>query len=618
MRKILFLLMVCISVNLYSQISETPYVKQQKNAISIYAVSVNSECTAVNIDFQDYILSGGKSWIRIKSNTFLQYTDPDSGEIMKEKAIGVERLINNQGRYEESVFDVKYDYSTDFGGRPVRWMMRVFFPPIPVGVREISIMGESTSDPYWYGIQIEECLYPEDEKEANEILQEIIEGAKSIYAGKYEGLDDPWKLAFVESEGHYALLNREKLVGWDIMSVWATLTPTAYPNIFKGRRIISNRTQKNITVAFDDGVMTIKEEDGESQYIRMEGRNTSNATTESITQWSGSGFALKDGYVVTNYHVAGEAKTIEIFGVKGDFSKGYKATIVGVDKVSDLSLLKISDKDFSGFGNPPYAFKSSMVDVGENVYVLGYPLTQTMGEEVKLTNGIVSSRSGYEGNVTTYQISVPVQPGNSGGPMFDMKGNLVGIVCAKHADAENANYAIKTSYLKNLVESVASSAILPTISTINGKELKEQVKQIKNFVYLIKCSNTSDESLSSSGNSTPSVTTVNSPTVRSTTAERVKIKSVYTGNDYTSVTLEIPYIGQNQWCNIDGKTYIMVDGITYTMTKAEGIKIAPERTTFTNDITFTLYFPPIPASTTSIDLIESEDSSWKFYGIKIK
>ena len=73
--------------------------------------------------------------------------------------------------------------------------------------------------------------------------------------------------------------------------------------------------------------------------------------------------------------------------------------------------------------------------------------------------------------------------------MFDMKGNLVGIVCAKHAEAENANYAIKTSYLKNLVESVASSSIFPTVSTINGKELKEQVKQTRNFVYMIKCMN---------------------------------------------------------------------------------------------------------------------------------
>ena len=112
-----------------------------------------------------------------------------------------------------------------------------------------------------------------------------------------------------------------------------------------------------------------------------------------------------------------------------------------------------------------------------------------MGNEIKLTNGIISSRSGYEGDVTLYQISAPIQPGNSGGPMFDMKGRIVGVVCAKHGGAENASYAIKTSYLKNLVESVASASILPTSTVPMDKELKNQVKRVKNFVYMIKCYN---------------------------------------------------------------------------------------------------------------------------------
>ena len=138
--------------------------------------------------------------------------------------------------------------------------------------------------------------------------------------------------------------------------------------------------------------------------------------------------------------------------------------------------------------NPPFYYNPSIVEVGESVYVLGYPLTQTMGEEIKLTTGVVSSKSGFEGDITTYQISVPIQPGNSGGPMFDMKGNLVGIVCAKHLGAENANYAIKTAYLTNLVESVCSNSILPKSTELSGLELKDQVKNLKNFVYIIKCS----------------------------------------------------------------------------------------------------------------------------------
>ena len=130
-----------------------------------------------------------------------------------------------------------------------------------------------------------------------------------------------------------------------------------------------------------------------------------------------------------------------------------------------------------------------MGEVGEDIFVLGYPMTTTMGSEIKLTNGIISARSGYDGDVALYQISAPIQPGNSGGPLFDKKGNLIGVICAKHTGAENAGYAIKTSYLRNLVESVADLNILPSKNNISSLELKDQVKQITPFVFLIKCSN---------------------------------------------------------------------------------------------------------------------------------
>lgn len=356
------------------------------------------------------------------------------------------------------------------------WYTRIFvFPPIVDGVTNITLRDNLTGE-YWDGIHIKNELSPASIDEMEQILNNAIAQSKSVYAGKYEAIETEEAFAFVQENGNnYKLVNIGEVM--PIMKV-ASLKATAYPNVFIGTYYsVANQEDERITLIFDNGIMTIKVGNVELDYIRMNDGSTSFGTNTNVSKWSGTGFALKNGYVVTNYHVAGEAKTIEIYGVNGNASKGYKATIVGADKVSDLALLKITDKDFSGYGNPPYAFKSSMVDVGENVYVLGYPLTQTMGEEIKLTNGIVSARSGYEGDVTTYQISVPVQPGNSGGPMFDMKGNLVGIVCAKHAEAENANYAIKTSYLKNLVESVASSSIFPTVSTINGKELKEQVKR---------------------------------------------------------------------------------------------------------------------------------------------
>ena len=110
-----------------------------------------------------------------------------------------------------------------------------------------------------------------------------------------------------------------------------------------------------------------------------------------------------------------------------------------------------------------------------------------MGDEVKLTNGIISSRSGYQGDVTTYQISAPVQPGNSGGPMFDSRGNIIGIVNAGIPGAENVGYAIKTSYLYNLVGSVTSTTNIPQTNSVGNGSLADKVRSVKSCVFYIKC-----------------------------------------------------------------------------------------------------------------------------------
>ena len=134
----------------------------------------------------------------------------------------------------------------------------------------------------------------------------------------------------------------------------------------------------------------------------------------------------------------------------------------------------------------PYNINGELIDVGNSVYALGYPLRATMGDEVKLTNGIISTKTGFQGDITTYQITVPIQPGNSGGPLFDSNGNVIGIINAKHIGAENASYAIKTSYLMNLIQVMNTSPNLPQENTISGKSLSEQVKYIKEFVYIIE------------------------------------------------------------------------------------------------------------------------------------
>lgn len=204
-------------------------------------------------------------------------------------------------------------------------------------------------------------------------------------------------------------------------------------------------------------------------------------------EWSGSGFAIADGYIVTNNHVVNGAKSISVKGINGDEKTSYKGYVVASDRQHDIAIIKIVDKKFKGFETIPYCIGKTIPEMGDEVFVLGYPLTTTMGEEVKLTNGIISATTGFKGDESMYQITSALQPGNSGGPLFDNDGNVIGIVCAKHADAENANYAIKVSYLYSLINSSGLGISLSDNNKVKGKSLSKKVRQVKPFVYLLEC-----------------------------------------------------------------------------------------------------------------------------------
>ena len=212
------------------------------------------------------------------------------------------------------------------------------------------------------------------------------------------------------------------------------------------------------------------------------------AASSQPTNWTGTGFALRNGYIVTNNHVIDGASSIRVSGVNGQMEPALSATVIAKDVRNDLAIIKINDSRFSGFGAIPYAIRTSSAAVGENIWVLGYPLTQYLGNEIKVTNGIISSKSGYQGDITTYQISAPVQPGNSGGPLFDKNGNILGIVNAGVPGAENVGYAIKTSYLFNLLDAFSIESANPNSNTISSLPLTGKIQKVAKFVFLITCS----------------------------------------------------------------------------------------------------------------------------------
>jgi uncharacterized protein len=202
---------------------------------------------------------------------------------------------------------------------------------------------------------------------------------------------------------------------------------------------------------------------------------------------SGSGFFITDdGYLITNEHVAGHGAQVRLLTAAGTIS----AKVVKVDAANDLALLKVEGK----FAALP-VMTSRPVKLGDTVATVGFPNVSLQGFAPKFARGEIGSLSGPQDDARYFQISVPVQPGNSGGALVDEHGNVVGVVCgtlsAKEALSrsgalpQNVNYAVKSSFLLGFLEAVPEVAA--KLKEPNTKDMKfaDVVEQAKEAAVLV-------------------------------------------------------------------------------------------------------------------------------------
>jgi S1-C subfamily serine protease len=164
---------------------------------------------------------------------------------------------------------------------------------------------------------------------------------------------------------------------------------------------------------------------------------------------SGSGIVVDElGDVLTNNHAVDHCNSIS---VKTPSSKPLVATVAAVDSKNDLAIVKISYD--APLGEPAhFRTQAQPARLGESIAVIGYPLTGILSSEPKATFGQVNSVAGYNNDSTLLQISAPVQPGNSGGPVLDESGQVIGVVVSQASLAvvaiagnvpQNVNFAIR-------------------------------------------------------------------------------------------------------------------------------------------------------------------------------
>ena len=213
-----------------------------------------------------------------------------------------------------------------------------------------------------------------------------------------------------------------------------------------------------------------------------------NSSNEVSIDGNGTGFFIdKRGYLATNHHVTEGAKGIYVCIQKEGVWSSYHAIVVKNDPTNDLSIIRIDDPEFEQFSNLPYNFTTEVEDIASDIYTLGYPKVQVMGSDVKYTAGTINSKTGIQGDPTHYQISAHIDHGNSGGPMFNSKGSIIGITDSGLNKAEfgDVNYAIKSSYLKSLVDALPMKLYLPNDKSIGTLSRVEQIKILSKYTALI-------------------------------------------------------------------------------------------------------------------------------------
>ena len=207
------------------------------------------------------------------------------------------------------------------------------------------------------------------------------------------------------------------------------------------------------------------------------------AKPEPQVDYRATGFLLNNkGLLLTNAHVAGKMKNIFVENGKGDY---FSARVLFSDNATDLALLQITDSAFRCPAAMPYAIRRGNAELGDQFFTLGFPRN-----EIVYGEGYLSAKSGNEGDSLAYQLTVSANPGNSGAPVINRSGELIGIITGKDARADGVVYATKSKYIYRLLEQYKKEnpgsvlKINPT-GDLRKMDRSRQIKAMEDLVYMV-------------------------------------------------------------------------------------------------------------------------------------
>jgi S1-C subfamily serine protease len=199
----------------------------------------------------------------------------------------------------------------------------------------------------------------------------------------------------------------------------------------------------------------------------------------------GTGFLIDGkGILVTNAHVVSGSTSVIVQNNKG---QEFRARTIHLNAARDIAILKIEDNDFKPQSSLPYGIRKNSADLGEPLFTLGFPR-----EIIVYNEGYMSAKTGFHGDTMTCQIGVSANPGNSGGPVFNKNGEIIGIINTRQVGAEGVVFAITSKSIFTLLEDISKTDTslrkikLPSTSTIKGMDRVQQIKKIEDCVFMVR------------------------------------------------------------------------------------------------------------------------------------